>query len=50
MCLECDTVWRAADDVTYGKGLNFEDFMAARGQEADWGGVIKLRKVVAKPF
>jgi hypothetical protein len=49
MCLECDTVWRAADDVAYGKGLNFEDFMAARGREPDWGGVLRLRKVVAKP-
>ena len=46
MCLECDTVWLAPNDVEYGKGLNFEDFMAGLGQKADWGGIFKSQKMV----
>ncbi|SIN76800.1 hypothetical protein SAMN05444166_0733 [Singulisphaera sp. GP187] len=49
MCTECDTVWLATDDVLYGSGQYFEDFMTARGWKADWGRVVKLHKVVNKP-
>ena len=49
ICPECDTVWFAPSDVLNGKGQNFEDFMAARGRKADWGGVVKLHKAVNKP-
>jgi uncharacterized Zn finger protein len=49
MCLECDTVWPAPDDMEYGKGLNFEDFMAEHGRRADWTAIVKLEKLVEKP-
>jgi hypothetical protein len=49
MCLECDTVWLASEDVVDGKGLNFEDFMAARGRKPDWSCVVRLQKSVSKP-
>jgi hypothetical protein len=49
MCLECETVWLAPGDVKYGKGLNFEDFMAGHGRKADWTGIVKLEKLVEKP-
>jgi len=44
MCLECDTVWEAAQDIHDGKGQNFEDFMIQRGQVADWKAITKVRQ------
>jgi hypothetical protein len=49
MCPECDTVWLASGDVLNGTGQNFQDFMAARGRKANWGGVVRLQKAVGKP-
>ncbi len=42
MCLECDTVWFGPNVVEYGKGSNFEDFMAERGKKADWTKIVQL--------
>jgi hypothetical protein len=49
MCLECETVWPPPNDVEYGKGQNFEDFMAGQGRYAEWGAIDQIRKLVGKP-
>ncbi|MEW8507662.1 MAG: hypothetical protein AB2598_13250 [Candidatus Thiodiazotropha sp.] len=36
MCLECDTIWKPNEAVTYGTGMNFELFMERKGDSADW--------------
>ena len=45
MCLECDTVWVAAQGIHNGKGQNFEDFMSQRGQVVDWLAITEIRQV-----
>ena len=45
MCLECDTVWVAPQDIHDGKGQNFEDFMAQQGRVADWKAITKVKQV-----
>ncbi len=49
MCSECDTVWTAPLGKLNETGRNFEDFMAARGQKADWREVVKLRVASNEP-
>lgn len=49
MCSECDTVWTAPWGKLSETGRNFEDFMAARGQKADWSEVVKLRVASNEP-
>lgn len=45
MCLECDTVWLASDEISDQKGLNYEDFMVQRGLNADWNAIAKIKPV-----
>lgn len=49
MCPECDTVWIAPWGRLNETGWNFDDFMATRGQNADWGEVVKLRIASSEP-
>lgn len=43
MCFECDTLWKPDEPVEYGTGQNFETFMEARGQKADWTAIKKQK-------
>lgn len=45
MCGECDTVWKHNEEVVYGNGKNFDDFMAAHGKEANWNTIQRKEKV-----
>lgn len=47
VCLECDTLWQPGEAVEYGTGRNFEGFMEARGQKADWAGIKKVKQLRA---
>jgi len=45
LCFECDTAWNTPGDVEYGKGQNYEEFMAGQGLTPEWTSIVKINKL-----
>jgi hypothetical protein len=45
MCLECDTVWLTAGDISDREGQIFKNFMTQRGRPIDWKAITKIRQI-----